>query len=96
MSFDEKTAARLKADQRRFMDRQSSRLKQIGIHPAFTVSQVHIRVTDQKSYEHRHTPDILYAEWTAKEGDGQIVVTRAEYGYLKTAEAKTQNERPRD
>jgi hypothetical protein len=86
MELNEKTAARLKADQRRFMDRQSERLKQIGIHPAFTVSSVHIRVTDQKSFEDRHKPDILYAEWTAKELDGQVIVTRTEYRYLENDE----------
>jgi hypothetical protein len=86
MELNEKTAARLKADQRRFMDRQSERLKQIGIHPAFTVSSVHIRVTDQKSFEDRHKPDILYAQWTAKELDGQVIVTRTEYRYLENDE----------
>jgi hypothetical protein len=73
MGLNEKTAARLKADQRRFMDRQSERLKQMGIQPAFTVSSVHIRVTDQKSYEDRHKPDILYAEWRAVEKDSGLV-----------------------
>ena len=83
MNLNDKTAARLKADQRRFMDRQTERLKQLGIHPAFTVSSVHIRVTDQKSYEDRHKPDVIYAEWTAVEKDGGVVVTRTEYGYLE-------------
>jgi hypothetical protein len=87
MNFDEKTAARLKADQRRLMDRQSERLKQMGILPAFTVCPVHLRVTDQKSYEDRHKPDVLYAEWTAFEKDCGIAVTRIEYGYLKNGEA---------
>ena len=86
MNFNDRTVPRLKADQRRFMDRQSERLKQIGIHPAFTVSTVHVRVTDQKSYGDRHKPDILYGEWTAKETDGQVVVTRTEYGCLKKGE----------
>ena len=40
MNLNDKTAVRLKADQRRFMDRQSERLKRLGIHPAFTVSSV--------------------------------------------------------
>ena len=96
MELDDKTAARLKADRRRFMTRQSERLKEIGIHPAFVVSSDHVRVTDSKSYDHRHEPDIVYGEWTAKEHDGQVVVTRIEYGYLKNAEAEIQDERPSD
>jgi hypothetical protein len=80
MTFNDKTVARLKADQKRFIDRQSERLKQIGINPAFTVSTVHIKVTDQKSYDDRHKPDIVYAEWVAKEADDQVIVTRTEYG----------------
>jgi hypothetical protein len=82
MNFEDKTAARLKSDQRRFMDRQSERLTQMGIHPAFAVSPVNVRVKDQKSYADRDEPGILYAEWTAKEVNGQVVVTRIEYGYL--------------
>jgi hypothetical protein len=50
------------------------------------VSSAHIRVTDQKSYEDRHKPDILYAEWTVKEADDQVIVTRTEYRYLKNGE----------
>ena len=53
-------------------------------------------MTDSKSYDHRHEPHIVYGEWTAKEADGQVLVTRIEYGYLKKAEAEIQNERPRD
>jgi hypothetical protein len=40
-------------------------------------------VTDQKSYDDRHKPEILYAEWAAVEKDGGIVVTRTEYGFLQ-------------
>jgi hypothetical protein len=86
MKINDKTAARLKADQKRFMARQSERLKVMGIHPDFTVCADHVRVTDQKSYEERDKPDVLYGEWTAKEADDQVIVTRTEYGYLKTGE----------
>ena len=55
---------------------------------SFSVSPVHIKVTDQKTYEDRHKPDIVYAEWTASEKDGGIVVTRIEYGYLKNGEGE--------
>ena len=89
MDLNATTAARLKADQKRFIDRQSERLKQMGIHPAFTVCPVHIRVTDQKSYDDRQKPDVLYAEWTAVEKHGEIVVTRTEYGYLKNGEPES-------
>jgi hypothetical protein len=65
------------------MDRQSERLKQMAIPPAFTISPVHIKVTAQKSYEDRHKPEILYGEWTAVDKDGD---TRTEYGYLKNSE----------
>jgi hypothetical protein len=68
------------------MDRQSERLQQMGIHPAFTVNAVHVRVTDQKSYEDRRKPDILYAEWTVREADDQVIVTSTEYGYLRNGE----------
>lgn len=37
-----------------------------------------VRVTDQK----------LYGEWTANEADGQVIVTRIEYGYLKSVEGE--------
>ena len=86
MTFDDKTAARLKADQKRFIRRQTERLKAMGIYPAFAVSPDHVRVTDQKSYEDRDKPDILYGEWTAVDKDGEILVTRTEYGYLKNSE----------
>jgi hypothetical protein len=83
----EKHAARLKADQRRFMDRQLWRLQEMVIHPAFSVSPDRIVVTDQKSYTDRDKPHILLAEWTAKEVDGQVVVTRIESGYLRDDDA---------
>ena len=87
-TWTERTVARLKADQKRFMARQSERLKQLGIHPSFSVSPVHIKVTDQKTYEDRDKPDIVYAEWTASEKDGGIVVTRIDCGYLKNGEGE--------
>jgi hypothetical protein len=82
MEFSYKTVGRLKADQKRFMERQSERLKQMGIHPAFSVSPDHIKVSAQQSYEERKNPPVLYAEWMVKEVDDQVVVTRIEYGYL--------------
>jgi hypothetical protein len=86
MTFSFKTIARPKADQKRFMDRQSERLKQMGVHPAFSVSPDHIMVSAQQSYEDRKKPAVLYAEWNAVEKDDEIVVTRTEYGYLKNAD----------
>jgi hypothetical protein len=62
MIFNEKTAARLKAEQRRLMDRQSARLKQIGIHPTFTVSPVHVRVTDQTRSGARHVAVFVFSQ----------------------------------
>ena len=85
MEFSYKTVGRLKADQKRFMERQSERLKQMGIHPAFSVSPDHINVS-QQSYEERKNPPVLYAEWMVKEVDDQVVVTRIECGYLKNDE----------
>jgi hypothetical protein len=82
-SLLEKYASRLKADQRRFRDRQTARLREVGIDVGWTISSVHATATPQWKWEYRNKFDrTVYADWRAEEIDGHVIVTRTEYGYL--------------
>lgn len=82
-SLLEQYASRLKADQKRFMARQSARLREIGIGVGWTISSIRATATPQWKWEYRNQSDAtVYADWRAEEIDGHVVVTRTEYGYL--------------
>jgi hypothetical protein len=84
MNIDEKTAARLAADQERFRAAQSERWKKLGVIVVWTGRQEFM--TAHRKWEWGDGSEIdktAFADWRYTVKGDQIVVTRTEFGFLK-------------
>ena len=92
----EKHAARLAADQARFRAEQNARTQALGVTINWTLRWDRASGCRQWQWEDRtNTKTPVYASWAADvQENGDIVVTRTEYGYLPAANEKGDPEEP--
>jgi hypothetical protein len=84
MEIDEKTAARLAADQERFRAAQTERWKNLGVTVLWTGRPEFLTASRKWEWEDGSAVDnTVYADWRYEVKGDQVVVTRTEYGFLK-------------